>query len=304
MRDTRGHHRLPWGFAPALLFAMLAVALPARADSVAQRRAAADALYADAGRLMDQGRFAEACPKLERSQRLDPGIGTLLRLGYCYLGTGRTASAWASFRDAESTARAAHDWRAAAAAEQVKTLAPNLSKLAICVDPENRAAGVELRRDGDVVAPSLWGVAVPVDPGEYVVEATKTGRLGWTSKVVIAPRPGITTVVNVPALALDPPTVRTGWTWTPRKKAAIGVLIGAGASVTAGTVLLAARPDAKATTLGTGVTLGLGGAALVTGMALFFGAPREEPDAQHTLRVQVSPALAASGSGMLMRGEW
>jgi hypothetical protein len=55
----------------ASIASMLLLASPVRAQS-AEDRAAADALYAEAGELLKAERFAEACPKLETSQRLDP----------------------------------------------------------------------------------------------------------------------------------------------------------------------------------------------------------------------------------------
>ncbi len=107
----------------SLLLALLALPLPALADATPEDRASADQLYNDAAKLMTAGKYAEACPKLGASQRLDPAIGTLLKLGFCFNYTGQTASAWASFNDAEAMALKAGDKsRAAQAAKQARDL--------------------------------------------------------------------------------------------------------------------------------------------------------------------------------------
>jgi hypothetical protein len=53
---------------------------------------------------MNEGNFAEACPKLSKSQALDPQVGTMLNLALCYQSLGETASACGWWRDAAAAA--------------------------------------------------------------------------------------------------------------------------------------------------------------------------------------------------------
>src|SRR3954470_22350515 len=76
----------------------------ASAQTSASDKAAAEALFDQGVRLMKQNSFGEACPNLEESERIDPAVGTLLYLGECYERMGKTASAWATFREAASLA--------------------------------------------------------------------------------------------------------------------------------------------------------------------------------------------------------
>src|SRR5580700_7484247 len=74
--------------------------------------AKAEALFREASRLLAKKQYPEACAKFAESKRLEPGIGVTLYLGDCYERVGRTASAWAAFRDAEALAREHKDKRA------------------------------------------------------------------------------------------------------------------------------------------------------------------------------------------------
>jgi serine/threonine-protein kinase len=175
---------------PALALCCAGVFLPtlAHAEAGAAQKAAAESLFDDALKAMKSGHFAEACPKLEESERIDPAIGTLLYLAECYEKSGRTASAWATFREAASAAQAQGETeRTRVAAARADRLQPSLSKLTLKVVPETaQIASLRVTRDNVVIAPTLFGVALPVDPGKYHVVASAAGYQSYEADVEVA----------------------------------------------------------------------------------------------------------------------
>src|SRR5882724_4165659 len=93
-----------WFTASCVVASVASVASVANAEE--RDPAAAQALFDEGRALMKTQRFAEACPKLKESQRLDPGIGTQFRLADCYEQQGKIASAWAAFLEVASLAAA------------------------------------------------------------------------------------------------------------------------------------------------------------------------------------------------------
>lgn len=134
---------------------------------------------------MTAGKFSEACPKFEASQQLDPGLGTMLNLAECYEKTGRTASAWAEYREAIPLARAAGSKaRLDLATERAQALQERLSTLTIrAMNGEDTDPHLEVRRDGVALQAAELGSPIPVDPGEHVVEAVAPGKAPWSSRV-------------------------------------------------------------------------------------------------------------------------
>jgi hypothetical protein len=161
--------------------------------------AAAQALFDQARELSRQGKFAEACPKLQESNRLDPGIGTQFHLADCYEQSGRIASAWAQFLDVASQARASGQLdREKAATTRAQKLEPRLPRLIVNVPEASKTPGLEIRRNGMLVGSAQWGVPLPVDPGELELTASAPGK--QTVRQTLRTEEGKTASYNLPAL--------------------------------------------------------------------------------------------------------
>jgi serine/threonine-protein kinase len=149
---------------------------------------------------MTEGKHAEACPKLEESQRIDPGMGTLFNLAVCYEAIGRTASAWVAFRDVAGQALGAGQaQRESTARARAAALEPKLMRLRISVPA---GANVEIKRDGVLVGPALWGTALPLDAGPHKVTVSAPGKEPWETTVKLE-QPGGTVNVDVPTALAD-----------------------------------------------------------------------------------------------------
>lgn len=186
----------------AIAVALLsAFTLGARADPSSDNRAAAQVLFERGRELVEHTRFAEACPQFAESQRLDPGIGTLLWLADCYENIGQTASAWAAFSQAAADAAEKHDARETVARARAAKLEAALSRLTIFVSPEAAAAtDLQIHCDGVPIVSANWSRPFPLDPGAHTITANAAGgRLWWTT--VQLQLGSASTAVTVPALS-------------------------------------------------------------------------------------------------------
>jgi len=163
---------------PSLAMMLLSTSAAAQGTD----KVAAEALFEDGRRLIAAGNVAEACPKFAESQRLDPSPGTLLNLASCYEKAGRTATAWATYREAASASSAAGRADYVATAQRhAEALAPRLGRLSLKVDQP--VAGLQIVRDGMRIDPAAWGEPIPIDPGSHTIEASAPGYKGWASGV-------------------------------------------------------------------------------------------------------------------------
>ncbi|OQX70172.1 MAG: hypothetical protein B6A08_01470 [Sorangiineae bacterium NIC37A_2] len=174
---------------------------PAFADAASS--AAAEALFNQARELKEQGNYAEACPKLAESQRLDPGTGTLLNLADCYEKANQLASAWATWIDAARSARAAGQTeREEYAKNKAAELEPALGHISLQVD-ESAPEGLQIKKDGEIVARAIWGTPLPADARSYRIEASAPGYESFVVEVTV--EDGQTTNVIIPALTASAP---------------------------------------------------------------------------------------------------
>ncbi len=184
------------------------LAFAPKAAHADDNKLAAEALFTEGRKLVAEQRFADAVEKFEASQRLDPGIGTLMNLGLCYEKTGKTASAWLRFREAATLARRRGERvHEEAAAERISALEPKLCRLTVTanVSAKRGVTPLVILRDHAVVAHELLDIAVPVDPGSHIVEASREGYEMWSQKIVAddAQQP-CASIVNIPDLRALP----------------------------------------------------------------------------------------------------
>jgi len=186
------------------LAATMASSLPARAEPSEGGAAAAESLFQEARKLMEQKKYGEACPKLVASHKLAPAVGTLLNLADCYERDGKLASAWARFHEAIALAqRAGRSDRERTARERAEKLEPRLIRLSIVAKDPN----VEVRLDGNPLDAAALGTPVPVDPGKHTVDATAKGKKPFTTTIEVSERTR-TPTIEVPPLETDPESER------------------------------------------------------------------------------------------------
>jgi hypothetical protein len=192
----------------ALALGVGPVAASAHAQAETGRKVAAEALFDGGMERMREGKYAEACPKLEQSQSIEPGIGVTMYLAECYERTGRIASAWALFREAASAAREEGQLeRYRKSTDRANALEPTLPRLSIQVAPGDDMAGFAVLLNGVELPSTAWAATLPVDPGDNQLEARAPGYASFIATVAVPLERG-TVEVEIPALAPVMPEAR------------------------------------------------------------------------------------------------
>jgi hypothetical protein len=148
---------------------------------------------------MEAGDLDRGCPKLEESQRLFPGGGTLLNVALCHEKQGKIASAWSEFVEARALARRDHRQdREAFADERITALEPTLPRITIELASGADIEGLSIQRNGKVIPKAAWSIVQPVDPGTHRFVVSALGRK--TAEVVVAIERGGSKTVKIPKL--------------------------------------------------------------------------------------------------------
>lgn len=117
----------------------------------------------------------------------------------CYDKIGKTASAWAKYRELQVEFKVHGDTEhSQAAGARAEELGKILSTLTIKRQSTD-ATGFLLRLDSEEVPQVMIGTKINVDPGQHVLQATAPGFEVWETKIVVGARPEAREV-QLPAL--------------------------------------------------------------------------------------------------------
>ena len=304
------------------LVALVLVALTAAAH--AQNAKAADEAFRQGRDFIKAGKWAEACEQFDKSQRLDPQLGTLFNIGQCSEHINRLATAIAAYR--EVVERDTKEERKTVAKERLAALEPRVSKLVVQID--NPPSGVSIALDSRIGPRDIpANKPVEVDFGDYTIVVRARGHSEFISKVKIYEEKKTTTIeATLTAGASNSETVEAGESpGGTRKLVAIGAMATGGAAVVTGVVFgvlaqsawneakevcgggtsctsqadvdAANAAAAPARTRATISTIFVIGGAVIGGVGayLWFTMPRE---------VQVAPAVTDTGASVTIRGRF
>ena len=311
--------------------AVVSLAPSAAADPASARRA--DKLFKEAADAITQKRYAEACPKLEESNRLERAVGTEYNLAVCYELSHRPASArrmygkaaaLASQSNKESTAKEARE-----RAKKLDTVVPR-----IVLKTQTDPAAFKVRCDDQDIDVEATRRPIEVDPGPHHFVATAEGFAPFERNVPLDA--GETKEINMVLDALPsahapaaPPPKTTApdaakeqatvpWRWVGLGAAAVGVIgVGVGGVFALGASsakddsgcrdgqfcpdeasaerLRGAKSDANLATV-----FVVGGSVLaVAGVVLFVVAPSPSRPA-----VTVSASAGTQLTGLRVLGSW
>lgn len=290
--NARSDRFIPALFSLALaLGSSSALADEPTAPPVAPAVSRAEALFQEGKALLEQGRFAEACDRLAKSDGIDPNISTLGLLAGCHEQQGRTASALREYRETVKRAEAVGDSRADFARERAAALEPKAPKISVRVP--RPSASMEVSIGFDRVAPEQFGSDILVDPGAYEVVARAPGKREF--RVTVTVKEGAREVVDVPDLV--PPD-------GPAYALRSGPVSAAAPPIAPSSKPVAPPPPASGISARNAAALVAGGVALVgVGVGAVFTARASSKNAESVAIANTCSVAAECDRGHVLRDE-
>ena len=197
--------------------AAVATAQPSRPDPSATGRA--DKLFEEGRKLLDAGKYVEACAKFEASIAEADGLGARLNLALCMEKRGKVYTAMMAFQDA--AARADRDRQpkyAGVARQHAEQMRPLVPYLTVTITSPVPGEKVVIKRRGEPDREVLGPDPIPLDPtdpsrpddqiwieayaGGYATHKTEPFALPEKAKQTIT----IPALSTVPATSTPPPS--------------------------------------------------------------------------------------------------
>jgi hypothetical protein len=151
----------------------LSVSAEPAAATTPRDPAAAEALFDEGRRALEKNDLETACAKFAESQRLDPGVGTLMNWASCEERQGRIATAWQRWREAVDQLPV-DDERLGFATKRAALLEPRLPRLSITLR-QRAPRESRVMRDDVALGQASLGTLLPVDPGEHRITVRAPG---------------------------------------------------------------------------------------------------------------------------------
>jgi hypothetical protein len=187
---------------------VLALAMPgapalAAEPTPGQLQAARD-LFTAATKDEDAQRWQDALEKLRRVADVKLTAGVRYHIAFCEENLGQIATALAHYTEAQSAAQTERDkdvldLLTPAFLTGLRARVPTLT-----IDVPDGIAGADVTLDGHAEPRGLWGVAVPVDPGQHHIEAHAPGRASFTRELIVREREVTVLDATMPTLPVIP----------------------------------------------------------------------------------------------------
>ncbi|MGO8996344.1 MAG: hypothetical protein ACLQVI_23775 [Polyangiaceae bacterium] len=195
----------------ALVSAAGVRAQPPPADSVVAPGAspaeivAARELFREGTEDADAGRFAEGLQKFKRVAAVKETAAVRFNLARCEEALGKIGAALADFElaereghqdpKAEDVGKLAHD--------RADALRPRVPRLTL-VPPSPPPPGMAVSLDGGKLASATLGIALPIDPGAHVVDATATASAPFHLELTLGPGEAKSVPISLPSASPTP----------------------------------------------------------------------------------------------------